>query len=152
MENQLNQDLSAQNTQSPKAALYLRVASRHQADADAINIQKDALHAFAKQQGYAVCMEYSDNGFSGLNLDRPAFAQMDAEISAGNIDTVIVRNIDRISRDYLLAAEWIGGLESRNAKLIAMDGSHAPPVFTTDYLQEVMKKWKRQRRKGAEKA
>ena len=152
MKNQLNQDLSVQNPKPIEVAMYMRVASSHQDDADAINIQRDTLRNFAKQQGYAVCMEYSDNGFSGLNLDRPAFAQMDADIKAGMIDTVIVRDISRIARNFLLADKWLTELESRGAKLIAADGSFERNIFGSDFIQELIRHERKQKQKNGKTA
>ena len=152
MKNQLNQNLSVQNPKPIKVAMYMRVASSHQDDTDAINIQRDTLRNFAKQQGYAVCMEYSDNGFSGLNLDRPAFMQMDADIKAGMIDTVIVRDISRIARNFLLASEWLTELESRGVKLIATDGSLERNIFGSDFIQELVRHERKQKQKNGKTA
>ena len=42
---------------------------------------------------------YTDKGFSGKNMQRPAFEQMIADIEAGEIDEVVVYRLDRISRN-----------------------------------------------------
>ena len=158
MEKQLNQNLlnqgqpSKQNPPSYKAAVYLRVASISQSDEDAINIQRDTLRSFAKQQGYAVCMEYADNGFSGLNLDRPGFIQMDADINAGKIDTIIVRSIDRIARNYLLAGKWLTELELRGAKLITADDSLERNIFGSEFIQELVRHERKQKQKNGKAA
>jgi DNA invertase Pin-like site-specific DNA recombinase len=103
------------------AALYSRVA---RADDFAMETQRGRLLDFAKQQGHEDCMEYSDNGFNGLSLERPAFAKMEADIIEGKISTVIVRCLDRISRDYVLTDKWVSWLGKRGVSIIALDGSH----------------------------
>ena len=44
---------------------------------------------------------YSDNGFSGKNTDRPAFAEMMKDIISDEISAVIVYRLDWISRSIL---------------------------------------------------
>ena len=113
-----------QKQKTNKAALYCRVASPSPEDARSIEIQRDTLRSFAERQGFAEYTEYLDNGYNGNNLDRPAFMQMEADIQAGKVDTVIVRSIDRIARDMFLCNKWVDSLGKRGVKLIAADGSH----------------------------
>jgi|GEM_PF-1925753 len=129
-------------SQPSKTALYCRVASKN-TNAEAMQTQLHKLRDFAKQQGYNVCMEYFDDGFPGNNLDRPAFAAMEAAINNGEIDTVIVRSIDRIVRNYILFGEWDDWRRSKGVQLIASDGSHEPPSF----LKEIRGLMKRKNRK-----
>ena len=105
-----------------RTALYSRTASRHPDDAFAIENQKEKLRDFAEQMGFEDFMEYADNGFSGLDLDRPAFKQMEADIKAGVIDRVIMRSIDRVARDFILAGNWLNGLEEQGVEFITLDG------------------------------
>lgn len=42
-----------------------------------------------------------DDGVSGTTFERPAFQEMIAEMDAGNIATIIVRDMNRLGRDYL---------------------------------------------------
>jgi len=82
-------------------------------------------------------MEYSDDGYSGNNLDRPAFLQMEADIGLGKIDTVIVSRTDRIVRDMFLMGEWISGAKAKGVHLIALDGSHELPFSMSKLLESL---------------
>ena len=104
----------------PKVAVYFRVASARQLDAD--------------------------NGHHGNSLVRPAFTKMNADIKAEIIGTVNVRRIDRITRDNILAGKWINGLDKRGAKLIAADGSHELSMFTSGICRELTRIKRRSRR------
>ena len=138
MDNNINQKSQPTEPSTSKAAIYCRVASRHPSDAETTYIQLEKLRNFATKQGFKECMEYMDNGYSGSNLNRPAFAQMEADINSGKIDTVIVSCINRIARDVFLLGEWIGDSKAKGVLLIAADCSHEPPPFVLE-LSELMK-------------
>jgi len=53
---------------------------------------------FPEKHWEIVPTEYSDPGFSGATLDRPALTRLRADIAAGKIDCVVVYRSDRLSR------------------------------------------------------
>lgn len=118
-------DGNAVKPKTGKAAIYCRTASKHPNDFMAILFQRDKVRAFALQQGYNVCEEYWDDGYSGNDLQRPSFLKMMDDISSGKVDTVIVNSADRIARNYFLLNDCLGNFKSQGVKLIAVDGSHA---------------------------
>ena len=44
---------------------------------------------------------YVDDGWSGLNFQRPDFNRMLDDIEAGKIDVVITKDLSRLGRDHL---------------------------------------------------
>src|SRR5262249_36878416 len=44
---------------------------------------------------------YDDGGFTGANIDRPAFQRLLADVTAGRVDVVTVYKFDRLSRSQL---------------------------------------------------
>ncbi|MBR5421668.1 MAG: recombinase family protein [Lachnospiraceae bacterium] len=44
---------------------------------------------------------FTDDGYSGVSFERPGFNEMIAEIRAGHIDTVVVKDLSRLGRNYL---------------------------------------------------
>ena len=44
---------------------------------------------------------YADNGYTGMNYQRPGFIQMLEDLNAGVIDTVIVKDVSRLGRHYI---------------------------------------------------
>ena len=56
---------------------------------------------FAKQNGFTNLRWYTDDGYSGANFQRPGFQAMLADIEAGKVGTVIVKDMSRLGRNYL---------------------------------------------------
>ena len=54
--------------------------------------QKRILEAYAKQNGFTNLRWYTDDGYSGANFQRPGFQAMLADIEAGKVGTVIVKD------------------------------------------------------------
>lgn len=79
-----------------RVAVYCRVET---ADQLALEAQKETLSRYAEHLGHDQLSFYLDNGWSGLNFERPAFSRLEADIQAGLVRTVIVRSIDRIGRN-----------------------------------------------------
>ena len=57
--------------------------------------------AYAKQNGFTNLRWYTDDGYSGANFQRPGFQSMLADIEAGKVGTVIVKDMSRLGRNYL---------------------------------------------------
>jgi len=51
--------------------------------------------------------EFTDDGFSGTNLDRPAFQQMMDGVKRGMITCIIVKDFSRFARNYIEAGDYI---------------------------------------------
>lgn len=82
-----------------QAALYVRVSTLEQAtDGYSIGVQKEKLSAYATAQSYDIADIYSDEGFSGKDLHRPAMERLLADVKNGKINTVLVYKLDRLSR------------------------------------------------------
>lgn len=84
-------------------ALYARLSQEDALDGDSNSIvnQKAVLSKYAADNGFANPTFFIDDGVSGVTFDRPSFNRMIAEIEAGNVGTVIVKDMSRLGRDYL---------------------------------------------------
>lgn len=123
-----------------RAAVYCRVAS---ADDFAIKAQENLLRNYAVEEMLAVGEVYSDNGASGLALDRPAFQKMMSEIEYGEINCVIVKNSSRISRNYLQFGKWLDDMSAKNVRVIAVDDCFDSNKYTVQNVlfEEAIKKY-----------
>lgn len=84
-------------------ALYERLSRDDDqiGDSNSIINQKQYLENYAVQKGYTNCIHYTDDGWSGGNFDRPAWKKLVADIEAGKVEHVLVKDMSRIGRDYL---------------------------------------------------
>ncbi|MDR1703494.1 MAG: recombinase family protein [Clostridiales bacterium] len=80
-----------------RVAMYIRVACANQAE---VNSQKCKLTDYAHQHNMDVGGVYTDNGESGLSLGRPALARLLADVKAGGVKTVLVKDLCRLSRNF----------------------------------------------------
>ena len=95
--------MSAKQTESKITALYERLSrdDDNAGDSNSIVNQKKYLESYARQRGYTNCRHYTDDGWSGGNFERPAWKQLIADIEAGKVAHVIVKDMSRAGRDYL---------------------------------------------------
>ena len=84
-------------------ALYCRTACECDS---AIEAQESLLLKYAGEHGLGEVSVYSDSGYSGQNFDRPAFTRLKTDIASGVVQTVLVKDFYRISRDIVNMYEW----------------------------------------------
>ena len=95
--------MSVKQTESKITALYERLSrdDDNAGDSNSIVNQKKYLESYAQQRGYTNCRHYTDDGWSGGNFERPAWKRLIADIEAGKVAHVIVKDMSRAGRDYL---------------------------------------------------
>lgn len=92
-----------------KAGLYLRLSRDELVgrESNSISNQRMILTEYAQKNGFVIVDEYADDGVSGTTFERPSFQRMMDDIKGGKIDTVIVKDLSRLGRDYLGTGEHI---------------------------------------------
>src|SRR4051812_31835936 len=83
-------------------AIYARVSSEQQATSNTIDSQIAALEARLTQDGLCLTPEgrFTDEGYSGATLVRPALERLRDAVAAGNLDRLYVHSPDRLARRY----------------------------------------------------
>lgn len=89
-------------------ALYARLSKDDDlvGDSNSIVHQKEILAKYAKEHGFTNIEFYADDGFSGTNFNRPDFQRMMADAEEGKISTVIVKDMSRFGRDYIMVGYY----------------------------------------------
>lgn len=85
-------------------ALYERLSQEDKLEGESNSIanQKKILERYCREHGITAYRHYDeDDGYSGTNFNRPGFQRMLADIKAGKIKRVIVKDMSRFGRDYL---------------------------------------------------
>ncbi len=90
-------------------ALYCRLSCDDdlQGESNSITNQKAILSNYAENNDFRNLKFYIDDGISGTTFDRQGFNAMLADIEAGNVGTVITKDLSRLGRDYLKTGEFI---------------------------------------------
>ena len=84
-------------------ALYERLSRDDDlnGESNSITNQKKYLEDYARRNGFENIRHFTDDGFSGVNFNRPGFQSLIKEVEAGNVGTLIVKDMSRLGRNYL---------------------------------------------------
>src|SRR5215470_1239729 len=95
-----------------KTAIYLRVSTNRQTQAQTIEQQLERLQKHLELQGEALSADniFRDDGYSGANLNRPGLDRLRDRVKGGVLDRVLLTSPDRLARNYVhqmvLIEEW----------------------------------------------
>ena len=97
-----------QNYGGGLTALYARLSKDDDlvGDSNSIVHQKEMLAKYAKEHGFTNTEFYVDDGYSGTNFNRPDFQRMMSDVEEGKISTVIVKDMSRFGRDYIMVGYY----------------------------------------------
>ncbi len=86
-----------------RTALYARVSTGLQEKEQTIQSQLAAIARYADQNQlrYTEALTYTDDGYSGTRLDRPALDELRDHAREGRFDVVVVLCPDRLARRYV---------------------------------------------------
>ena len=93
-----------------KACLYLRLSDedkRNIEDNSIGNQKKICLEHLKKLPEIEVIASYIDNGASCTNFSRSGFKQMLQDLTKGEINCVVVKDLSRLGRNYLETSEYL---------------------------------------------
>ena len=84
-------------------ALYERLSrdDEQAGESNSILNQKKYLEEYARQKGMRNIRHFYDDGYSGINFNRPGFVALLEEIEAGRVENLLVKDLSRLGRNYL---------------------------------------------------
>ncbi len=107
-----------------RCAIYTRKSTSAglEKDFNSLDAQRGACEAFIRSQpGWELIPEaYDDGGFTGANIDRPAFTRLLADVDAGKVDIVVVYKVDRLSRSLLDFAKLMDRFTKAKAAFVSV--------------------------------
>lgn len=96
------------------------------------------IEEYAKNIGLIVNKNYIDDGYSGINYNRPAFEEMMEDIRNNKIDTIITKDLSRLGREYIETAYYITKFfPENNIRYIAINDnydSNSPDTMYNDVV------------------
>src|SRR3954452_1540618 len=104
-------------------AVYVRVSTQRQVQAQSIEQQLDRLRAHLRDQGVELASEkvFRDDGYSGATLSRPGLDRLRDAARAGEVDRVLVTGPDRLARNYVQLMVLLEELERAGREVAFLD-------------------------------
>lgn len=88
--------------------MRLSVADGDKAESDSINNQRELINSFLKSYPeIKLHKERIDDGYSGVDFNRPSFKEMMDDIRAGKVNCVIVKDLSRFGRNHIEAGKYL---------------------------------------------
>ncbi len=90
------------------AGLYCCLSKDDERAGESVSIgtQRAILTEFCLQNNYVIFKIYVDNGYSGLNFERPAFQELLMDVEAGLVNMVITKDLSHLGRDYIMTGYY----------------------------------------------
>ena len=97
------------STATVNAGIYCRLSVDDQTtgESESIQTQKALLADYCKQHSFRIVDYFIDDGVSGTSFERPEFQRMLGAIEAGQINTVICKDLSRFGRNYYEAGMYL---------------------------------------------
>ncbi len=118
--------MAAAEPRRRRCATYTRKSSEEglEQDFNSLDAQREACDAYIRSQageGWTpVQARYDDGGYSGGTLARPALERLLADIAAGEIDTIVVYKVDRLTRSLADFAKIVDVLDGQGASFVSV--------------------------------
>lgn len=99
-----------------RIAIYLRLSEEDYKKTDesvSIVNQRDYIRSYIENEDSlknSEIEEYIDDGYSATNTNRPSFLRLIEDIKGGRVGTIIVKDMSRFSRDYILLGDYLSNI------------------------------------------
>jgi DNA invertase Pin-like site-specific DNA recombinase len=128
-----------------KIVLYQRLSrdDELQGESNSIINQRRLLEEFAQRNGLIPFVNISDDGFSGTNFDRPGWQQLVDDVEAGQVSTLILKDVSRMGRDYLRVGLYMESFREKGVRLIAVNDGVDTEKGEDDFtpFRNIMAEW-----------
>jgi site-specific DNA recombinase len=104
-------------------AIYVRVSTQRQTQAQTIEQQLERLRAYIQSQGWELTLEhiFRDDGYSGASLNRPGLDRLRDAVRAAEVDRVLITDPDRLARNYVHQMVLLEELERGGCQVLFLD-------------------------------
>lgn len=86
-----------------RVAVYIRVSTLRQAQAQTPELQLERLQSYIQAKGYSLATQniFRDDGYSGATLKRPGLDHLRDKAAAAEFDLILVTAPDRLARELV---------------------------------------------------
>ena len=95
--------------------IYVRTNNK---DDYSIKNQEELLKTYLNDKNFNIKEVFVDNGYSGTNFNRPSFRSMIDYIKNNDIDLIVVKSIDKISRSTIDTINFLKEMKDLNIKVL----------------------------------
>lgn len=91
-------------------AAYCRLSrdDGDKAESNSIGSQRDIIREFLKDRtDMVIVKEYVDDGYTGVNFDRPGFKDMMEDIRQKKINCIVCKDLSRFARNYIDSGRYL---------------------------------------------
>ena len=119
-----------------RSASYLRVSSQRQADERTIESQRTDVLQRASRDHVPIdpAFEYTDDGYSGAELLRPALERLRDHVAASMIDRLYVHSPDRLARKFAHQAILLEEMSKSGCEVVFLNQDGLPDSPETKML------------------
>jgi len=135
-----------ENTGTNDTVIYCRTAS---SGVDGISnaLQLDSLRQYGQSMGYSPIAAYCDWNESGITLDRPYLQKLLADIRAGAVKRVIVKDLSRLARNSYHLHELMRLFREHGVELVSVNDGGAVDLDESLVISDMIAQFAIQGRK-----
>ncbi len=91
-----------------RVAIYCRLSKDDDLQGESASIanQRDMLEKYCKRQGWEVVSVYQDDGYTGLNMERPDLKRMLKAVERRQVNLVITKDLSRLEENKIPCPTW----------------------------------------------
>lgn len=106
------------------AGIYVRLSQEDMRAGESLSIehQKLILTKYVREQGWNLVDTYVDDGFSGMDFNRPSVQRLLSDAQTGRINLIICKDLSRFGRNYIEVGQYIDYIfPLHNIRFIALN-------------------------------
>ena len=110
-----------------RVGIYCRLSKDDagEGESSSISTQRSILTDYCATSGLDIYKVYTDDGYSGLNFNRPGFQEMMADAESGHINMIITKDLSRLGRDYIMTGYYLELIfPSKNIRYVALSDGY----------------------------
>ncbi len=125
-----------------KVAAYLRLSKEEFTDnkeSNSITNQKQIINSYINEHSNLELVDYYiDDGYSGTNFNRPEFKRLLNDIKNKKVNTIIVKDLSRLGRNYIELGNYIENIfPMLKVRFISINDS-IDSEEDLDYIQDII--------------